>query len=90
MKVQIFLCSANSIEYSNGAHMFLLEHGVQYLLKGDFILVTVPEDGIEVQASTLEELQELALKYNLQVTLDGTSVELDFNCDKVTYNGECE
>jgi hypothetical protein len=67
------------IDYTNGAHQFLLKHNVQYLIQYDALIVVQPEYGIEIEAETLEELFALAEEYNATFTIlpDGI-IELEF------------
>lgn len=67
------------IEYTNGAHQFMLHHNVPYLLQYDCIRVAHKYSTIQIQADTIGELQELAKKYSAAVTFepDG-SVSIEF------------
>lgn len=81
MKVQVVTYGKNGeVEYTNGAHQFFMHHpDVTYLMKGDFMLVKTKPEGVEVQANTLEELQDLAVKYNavLCINFDRT-IDIEF------------
>lgn len=88
LKVLIETChgrDTEEIEYTNGAHQFLLHYEVPYRLMGDYIIVFQPKDGIviqtdaqEVQKDSLLELQSIAAKYGAVISVYGKGLTIEF------------
>lgn len=88
LKVLIETCRGvdnESIEYTNGAHQFLMHYNVPYLMKGDFIIVKQPKDGVVVQTNSesvlkdsLLALQEIAAKYCAVISVYGKGLTIEF------------
>lgn len=78
MKVQIVTYGKHrEVEYTNGAHQFFMHHSIQHSMKGDFIVVNAEE--VEVQANTLPELQDLAVKYNAAIIINSDcTISIEF------------
>lgn len=80
MKIEIVTYGIQrEIEFTNGAYQFILHHNVTHLMKGDFILVGSNSEIVEVQANTLEELQDLAVKYNAVIGINfDRTIDIEF------------
>ena len=85
LKVLIETCHGEEIEYTNGAHQFLMHYEVTYLLKGDMILVKQPKGGVviqtdaqEVMYNSLLELQAIAGKYNAVINVYAHGLTIEF------------
>ena len=85
IKVLVETTNGEEIEYTNGAHLFLMHYKVTYLLKGNSILVKQPKggvvvlsDGDEVTKDPLIALQKIAGKYNAVINLYAHGLTIEF------------
>lgn len=85
MQVYIIPSVVNSdiimIDYTNGAHQFLLQHKVQYRTKYDSLIVDQPMDGITVEAETIQDLIDLAEKYDATISITS------YGCFEIEFIG---
>lgn len=69
------------IEYTNGAHQFLLKHNVTYRTQYDSLLVVQPLDGITIDVDTIQDLIDLAEQYDAAITITPIGIfEIEFIC----------